>query len=330
MNLVTYFKALKNLYREIKIQKRFNETFLKDYISSLETQYGGHFRDDQLKKIYSYYGLFIPAVLCSSFKKLYGQPFTEDERKRATLFGILTPVGDDLFDIDNLDTEAIKKITYRPHEYVSSGFTDAVAKEIQATLLNLVPHRDDYLKAAQDVFEIQTETSRQLDASITDDELQRITFDKGGYSVLIYHSILDNKATDEMRAVLYHIGALMQLTNDIFDMHKDLNDRIVTLPNRCADFSAIKSTFLKEIKETNKKIYTLPFPKAQKENFSITMNFIISRGVVAMDKMIGLEKKMGKPLPLKNLSRQNLVCDMQKPKNIARWLYYIYRIPKMK
>ena len=102
-----YFSAFRNVYREIQLQKQFNKSFLLPYLDELEKKYGGNFVPEQRRKIVNYYGMFITSFLCSSYKRLYGQTLTDEERKRATLFGILTPVGDDLFDVDKLNVDSI-------------------------------------------------------------------------------------------------------------------------------------------------------------------------------------------------------------------------------
>jgi len=98
MRLFRYINISRNVYKEIKKQKQYNKTFLVPYLHELENKYGRKFSDEQKKKILNYYGLFITSFLCSSYTRLHGRTLTDTERKRATLFGILTPVGDDLFD----------------------------------------------------------------------------------------------------------------------------------------------------------------------------------------------------------------------------------------
>ena len=114
MNIFSYIHAFRNVYKEIKVQRQFNKTFLVPYLKELEAKYEGSFYPEQKTKIEQYYGLFITAFLCSSYKRLYGKKLSDDERRRATLFGILTPVGDDLFDIDKLSYEDIAAITFNP------------------------------------------------------------------------------------------------------------------------------------------------------------------------------------------------------------------------
>jgi hypothetical protein len=317
------------LRRELKKQQTYIDHFLNPYLDELQAKYGGSFSEEQVKKIRQYYGLFIPTILCSSYKHLYNEAYTEAERKRATLFGILTPVGDDLFDIDKLDVQAINQITYNPETYNAKTFSAHVAKEIQSFMLQDVPYRSEYLQAAKDVFEIQLETIKQTEKTIVDEELERITYAKGGYSVIIYHQIMEKPANEAMWKVLFYVGSLMQFGNDLFDMFKDLRDGIVTLPDRCTDFQKLKLSYLTRVKECNRLIYALPYKQHKKEEFAIAMHLIISRSIIVFDKMLGLEKKLGKPLIFEKLSRKQLICDMEKTGNIIKWLYYSYKLPKL-
>src|SRR4029077_13259437 len=105
MHFFRYIGIARKVYKEIRIQKKFNKDFLIPYLDGLEKKYNGRFQPEQRGKILNYYGLFITSFLCSSYKRLYGRRLGAEERKRATLFGVLTPVGDDLFDIDKLGNE---------------------------------------------------------------------------------------------------------------------------------------------------------------------------------------------------------------------------------
>ena len=304
MNVFSYLKALAKVYFEIRIQKRFNQKFLIPYLHNLEQQYGGIFPPAQVKKILNYYGLFIPSVLCASYKRLYGKKLTEEERKRVTLFGILTPVGDDLFDIDKLDIESIRSITYTPDTYDASTFSSKVAKQIQSYLINKAPNKEEYIKASKDVFEIQLETIKQTNPMISIEEMERITYAKGGYSVIIYHQTVDENTTPEMWQALYHIGGLMQFANDCFDIYKDIHDGIFTLASRCEDYKVIKKLYLSRVKQANALVRMLPYSTSKKNEFLIIMHTIISQGLVAVDQMIRLQERLGHPVNCIEMERK--------------------------
>ncbi|MGI8952731.1 MAG: hypothetical protein ACR2FN_14240 [Chitinophagaceae bacterium] len=329
MSLFSYISAFRNVYKEIKVQKQFNKNFLVPYLKELECRHDGHFSEEQKKKILNYYGLFITSFLCSSYKRLYGKKLSADERKRATLFGILTPVGDDLFDIDKLNIENIRHITYEPETYNATTFSAKVAKEIQTFELQNVPHKKEYLQASKNVLEIQIDTIKQTNALIDKKELERITYTKGAVSVIIYHQSLDEIAGEQMLEVLLLIGSLFQLGNDIFDLYKDVRDNIYTLINTCDNYVVFKENFLERVRLQNKKIMSLPYAKKNKKEFCIVMNTINARSVVALDQFIRLQKKMDKRIDWWKLERKNMIVDMEKPKNFLKWFYYIYRLPKM-
>lgn len=330
MRLFTYAGIIWRVYREIQIQKHYNKVFLLPYMQQLETRYNGKFRDEQKQKISNYYGLFITSFLCSSYKKLQGKKLSEAERKRATLFGILTPVGDDLFDEDKLDIESIRSIACSPETYTAKTFTAQVAKEIQAFLLQDVPHKEAYLQAAKNVLDIQIETVKQTNPAISTQELEYITCTKGAVSVIIYHQCLDEVADEKMKEVLFLTGSLYQLGNDIFDLYKDVRDNIYTLINTCHDYQAFRNTFVESIELQNRKIMELPYTEKNKKEFCFVMNTINARSLVAIDQFVRMQKKAGKKPDWWQLQRRDMIVDMEKPRNFLKWLYYAYKLPVLK
>ncbi len=329
MSFFSYISIARRVYKEIQIQKQFNKDFLIPYLNELETKYNGKFQQEQRQKILNYYGLFITSFLCSSYKRLYGQTLSDKERKRATLFGILTPVGDDLFDIDKLKIEDIRKITFDPENYNATTFSSKVAKEIQTYLLQHVPHKEEYLQASKNVLDIQVETVKQTNPDISKEEIERITYTKGAVSVIIYHQSLDETASAQMLNVLFYVGSLFQLGNDIFDLYKDVRDNIYTLINTCDDHIALKEKFLQRVKEQNGRIMALPYTEKNKKEFCIVMNTINARSVVALDQFIRFQKKRHSKINWWKLQRKDMIVDMEKPFNFLKWFYYIIKLPKM-
>ena len=261
---------------------------------------------------------------------MQGKKLSDSERKRATLFGILTPVGDDFFDEENLDIDSIRSITFTPKSYTATSFPAQVAKEIQTFLLVDVPHKAAYLQAAKNVLEIQIETVKQTNPAISKEELENITFTKGAASVIIYHQCLDEVADEKMQEVLFLIGSLYQLGNDIFDLYKDVRDKIYTLVNTCDDFVAFRKSFLERIQLQNQKIMKLHFIEKNKKEFCFVMNTINARSLVALDKFVQIQNKAGKKINWQQMQRKDMIVDMEKPRNFFKWLYYAYKLPALK
>lgn len=330
MGLLNYISLARKLYLELRKQKRFNKSFLVPYLSELENRFQGKFRPEQKERILGYYGLFIPSFLCSSYKRLGGKTLSEEERKRATLFGILTPVGDDLFDIDHLDISQIREIALSPESYRAESFSAKVAREIQLYELTSVPFPKEYLEASKNVLEIQIETLRQKQKNITPEQLEHITCAKGADSVIIFHQCLDETADPAMLECLYLIGSLYQLGNDIFDLYKDVRDNIYNLINTCDDFNKLRTYFLEKVREQNQRILGLSFPEKNKKEFCIIVNVINARSMVGLDQFVRLQEKKGHKIDWWESQRKEMIIDMEKPKNILRWMQYLRKLSALR
>lgn len=329
MNFLNYFTSCYQVVRELKRQQHFNKIYLSDYLKELENKYQGIFSDEQRFKIEKYYGLLIGPILCGTYKMLYGTDFTEEERKRATLFGILTPLGDDLFDVYHLPIEKITHLTFEPAEYNAEIFAEKVVKEIQSFLILNVPHEKAYLDASKDVLDLQVATASQTESSIPYSLLEEITFRKGAVSVIIYHQILNEIANDKMIEVLNEVGGLYQLGNDLFDVYKDSRDDIYTIPNTCKDFKKLRESFIEKVKKMNRLVSALSHEKNRKEKFSIIINSINARSLVAIDEWISFHQKHGKEIDFKRFERKDLIIDMEKPRLFFKWLFYSWKLPRI-
>lgn len=330
MNLLNYFKACFQVVKELQKQQQFNKSFLSDYLLELEKRYQGKFSDEQRFKIEKYYGLLIGPILCGTYKMLYGSEFTEEERKRATLFGILTPLGDDLFDVYHLAIEKITNLTFDPSNYDARIFAEQVVKEIQTFLLETVPNKTAYIAASKDVLNLQVATAEQTKPTIEYQLLEEITFKKGAVSVIIYHQILNEAADHGMIEVLNEVGGLYQLGNDLFDVYKDSRDGIYTIPNTCKNFNTLRASFIEKVKKMNRLISALPYNQTRKDKFSIILNSINARSLVAIDEWISFQEKNGMNVDYKMFKRKDLIIDMEKPRLFVKWLYYTWRLPRIK
>lgn len=330
MQALKIFHTYRRLRKELQLQKAFNASFLEDELARLQQQYKGVFSQPLLKKIKGFYGLLVPTVLCSSYCHLAGEKFTDDERRRAMVISIMTPVYDDFFDEGTLTTKGIEEITARPQSYQADTFTEKVFKDLHSWMLENVACPEQYQQTFQDVFASQVASAQQTNIDLGEEELYKITYDKSFYSLLLYHLVLDITPAKALTEALFPIAGLLQISNDAFDVYRDLQDGIYTIPNRTGDIAGLKRKFITDVKQFNRLIADLPYPKSRKEDFLITLNFISARGWVAILQLERLLHRLPKNTNLANVERRWLICDMEKPSNIARWLFYTHRFSKLR
>ena len=329
MKAFTFPKVIYILLKELRTQRKFNQKYLTSKIKSLEAECDGHFSAEQLFKIKKYYSLFIPTLICSQLKYIYSEELSNTERMRATLFGILTPLYDDIFDLESLSDEEYKQITVQPEDYQATTFQTKVIRQLQSELILNAFDREAYLNACKRVLQSQIQSKKQSDPNLDIQDMERITYDKGGHSLILYHHLLNHTLSPEVESFLYAIGSAYQLSNDVFDIYKDVRDGIRTLPNTCVDYAILKKKFLAGISLQNTALRSLGISSKKTSHLLISLNLVNARTIVALDHLsISYPSLPPDPFSFwKSKARHELIIDMEKPIHIIKWIRYIYSSP---
>lgn len=327
MKLYYLIKVFVQLYFEIVRQKKFIQKNIIPFLDSLERKHQGKFPEDQRKKIIRYYSIFIPVVLCHSFKNLTGKSLSVNERLKASYAGILTPVYDDLFEYSSIDQNQINQLTLTPQVYTANGFHPKVIQEIQSYLIDHAYIKEKYLLYSHLVMSSQFDSLTQKNNTITQEAIQKITFDKGGYSVLLFFSLLDQVVSEEEVTLSYLIGSNYQLCNDIFDIYKDVQDGIYTLANTYQNLESLKAVLWKNIKLQKEYIDSLPYSKSKKEIFKAGIHLIPARAFVALNVLIKRHGTIQDPKKYwTTQKRESMIVDMEYIPHVVQWIKYCLKI----
>jgi len=145
-------------------------------------------------------------------------------------------------------------------------------------------------------------------------EIMRITAEKGGCSVLLFRSLLDNPISAPEEKALYLFGALIQLCDDIFDLWFDVQAGTVTAASTCATAGNIQA--LNELFETQVNACKTAIQKLPRPHLAWAMIFfLVAITRVCLQHYADLERQFGK-IPLAD--RKLLVVDMERWTNRLR------------
>ncbi len=175
------------------------------------------------------------------------------------------------------------------------------------------------------VFSAQIESKKQANEGLSHATIKKITFLKGGNSVLFYRSIFEHSLQEGEEEALFHIGALMQVGNDIFDVYKDEKAGIRTLPTSCAQIDDVRIIFTTQLNKSIGLIRNTGYRQQDISRFINKLVLGISRCFVCMDQLESLQQKTGGRFLPSEYSRKELICDMEKPGNIIRALRYFLK-----
>jgi len=294
------------------------------YLHEMERELNGVFDEATFQKVVNSHSLYLP-IVNDSFSALHGRYTNAAEQERSIHYFICSSLLDNFFDHGTLSPQQVNAIVFEPGAYSPQNFDERAFLFSHLFLLRDMKHWQAYGRVLRDVVQAQSDSLRQFDPQITDEEIQCITFSKGGNSVLLCRYYLDSDACEAEEQCWYRLGTLIQLCNDLVDIYKDRQDGIQTLPARCTDAEALAALFNKQLKGFHEQVALLPYPRKRKMDFSLAMAGVYSPGLVAIDNLRKLQAGAESLPPPDQVPRKALILDMEKPANIARWIRYVYR-----
>lgn len=298
------------------------------YVQNLEKQFGGRFDDLTCKKIVNSYAIYNP-MLCDAFALLHGRVTNREERERMLHYFICSSLFDNFYDRKELTTQQLRKISFDPETYQAKEFDEMIFLHSHVLLKNQVRDQQLYEVITQKLFNAQQDSMKQFGDTITDEEIKKVTFAKGGYSVLLCSFYLENDTSAEEQQCWYRIGSIIQLTNDLFDIYKDLQDGSHTLATRMTNANSFNQFFLELVDHFKEEIRVLPYNTAAKRNFTMSMIGICAFGWIALTQLRSIQGDRLSLPQLASLPRKDLIIDMEKRENLWRWIKWVYHFGKL-
>jgi len=324
-NLLSFPGIFLRTFNALRIQRKFIKTSLDPLLKKFREGQNPGLTNSDIKKIKHYYGYAVPAILGEGFCILRGEPMTYNERMALTCLGALTGLYDDFF--DKLDTSAshILELTTDPNENNAHNIHELVFVKFYKIALDHCPDSKLIKQRFIEVYEAQLLSKRQKNNHLSQGEIRSITFAKGGASLLFYRNALPGQMDENERNLLYTLGGLMQLENDIFDIHKDHQDNVDTLATATKNIAELRKEYFKLYREILNLLHQTHFAQNNKLTFLRFINLIIFRGLVCLDCLERNEANTNGIFVIEHYERKQLICDMEKIKNLFKLFQYYVR-----
>ena len=301
------------LSAKLELQKHFAQKLLEPLC--------GGFSDIERQRIYKY-GLYVPVFIGESFAILRKEKLTDNERIAITCLGCMTGLFDDLFDEHNYSDSFIRNLLENPVQDAAHAAQLKLLVQLYPLFLSNTPHKILAKTLMLKVFDAQIASRRQTESSLTPTELETITYNKGGFSMQLYRSAFGNDISENEDTLFYKLGAIGQLENDIFDIYADFQTGIHTLATTSTNIENLEAIYRNLRTEIWNNIDKAEFKNADKESFKRICSLIIARGYVAIYQLKKVTKKTNGIFKPAEYSRKDLICDMEKPLNRVKLLYY--------
>jgi len=324
MYLVSYIKSIASLTIKTYSGLKQSEKWATDYLHRVELKFDGKFDQKTLEKVVRRYSIQ-QHYINDSFSSLYGRNNNSNEKERNLLYFIMVSVYDDFFDDKTLTLEQIDAIFYHPEEYIAQTFFEKVFIYTHSRLLNDVADRAQYFKDYEGLHLAQKDSLEQFNPKVSNETLLSITRRKGGFCLLMCRHYLDTPYLPEADAIWYALGGLIQLTNDLYDIYKDIQEGIITLAVRAKQYEAIYILYHQHAQALNDSIRKLPVKILRKNDLSIILNVVAAFGYIALDNLARLQGNNPSLPAFETLNKKELIIDMEKNSNRFKLLKYIYQ-----
>jgi hypothetical protein len=266
---------------------------------------------------YFYGGTYLHVIVCA----LHGRTRTAAEKHRLTNLAALAYFFDDL--VDQFRSRDDSGILWQdnPEAYAHAADDDRrLALHFLHNAYELLPaeHLDAFRAAMLRVFNVETAGRQVHDNALKIKELQHITAEKGGNSVLLFRYALTPAPDAPEEEALRHMGHLIQLCDDIFDLWFDRRDGIHTVATRYAtegQLDALAQAFEQQVAATRAAFDQTNFPRGQAHTARCVIHFVVAITRVCLRHYLFLKKKYTQ-LPLDD--RKLLVVDMERWPNRLR------------
>lgn len=323
--LQTPFTVVSNINR----QKRFIKKNISPQLTEAIKKNDGSLDENDVKKITGYYGLAVPAILGEAFCVLRGEPMTDKERLAGTCQGAMTGLGDDFFDKQRLSEQGVKDFIERPGEFTGNTASEKLFLNFYKTALANAPEPDQMQQQIYKVFQAQLLSKQQDAPGLSYEVMKDITIRKGAESLLYYRTAFEHPLKNGEEKMLYCLGGLMQVSNDIFDVYKDYKAGVNTLVTTSVKIEDLRFYYGALLETGKQAAFRSGYSKKNVRKFlgMISMG-IFSRCYVCLDQLAKIEKRSGGVFDLKSYSRKDLVCDMDTVGNKLRSLRYHFKISK--
>ena len=296
-------------------------------MKALEHQHQGKFDSSAIKKAARFQGVQ-QVFINDAFVQLINRNTNTFERTSNKLYFILTGLYDDIIDQQILDEKSLNQLFEDPSPAKTDLFETKVLVDVHLSLLKRVQNIADYTSTLANIHQAQKDSLQQINSTINKDALLDITLRKGGYSLLMCRQYIDLPSSKELDICWYHLGGIIQITNDLFDIYKDLQEGIKTIPNSVKNVNEIQKVYEQLVNNFIISLQHLPFEKRKIDVLKIKLSPIPAFGYLAIHNLIKLQDQQEELPNLTTVPRKSLIIDMEKTANRIKLIQEAYHVYK--
>ena len=328
MYFLRYILSISKLIYISLSKLRESETWGKTYLNSLEFTYQGKFEPSLINKVSKYQSIQLHFV-ANAFSGLFNRKNNKLEVERNIQYFLMTVLYDELIDENKLEESRLNEMFYQPEKATPHNFKERVLIAMHLKLLEQVTDKENYWDTIEKVHLAQKDSAKQFKTETSIEDIVDITKRKGGYSLLMCRHYLVDPKNEMIDQCWFHLGGLIQMTNDLYDTYKDTQAGIHTFANKSNSLKLIVATYEAQKKLLKTSIQQLPVSNKIKAAFCRNIAVIPAFGDIAIQQLKRIATNSSTLPNFNEIPRKSLIIDMELSANKYLLLKYAYKNGKL-
>ncbi len=248
------------------------------------------------------------------YARLQNRKFQELERARISDFAAFLALYDDLFDETQLSAGQLWALAQDPASFSPRQDKEKVCKELLLRTYQALSIKDSFLAYFHRFFLAQEASRKQRQTeALTWEAIRKLSFDKGGWAMVLFRFLLDPPPSAEEIAACYDLGSWYQILDDIVDIHKDYREGVQTLITRATSVKSMEEELRLRENLAFSKLRSLPYPPRSIQWALRQFFFIGTTGYVHMKHLAKLERQYPPPFDLSRYQESDIQWDESRP-----------------
>lgn len=255
----------------------------------------------------------VHSLLDFSLCGLSGRKISKYELEACVYFCACLPLYDDFFDKTDLSEKEIRELMTAPEDFKSENSVQELFIFLLKIVYRNLPDSDLFSRYFEQLYFGQKESKRLLNPELSRADVKLIAFQKGGFSALLFRSILNHPLIHNEEKAIYQLGAVGQFLDDLFDLWDDLEEGINTIVTKFDnDFSPIFSQYIEEVEKLKSNIQELNYEKKNKNKFIRELMLMVNGGTICGKHYLRLQSQNNGVFDIQKIGRKAMICDMEK------------------
>lgn len=288
-NIFSILQKIYQLQKKYQYQRQFTANLLQKYKHWQPND--GTLKAKDLRRMNDYPLQFI-VFFADLFALLRKKPLSLKERTHLTQYAAMLCLYDDFFDEGILSDEAIWQLYQNPADFQPSHTKQAVCRDLLLDLFRSYPKTAHFDEVFWKFHQAQIQSRKQQqDSPLTQQEILKISFDKGGLALLLSRLLMDNPLLTNESDTVYALGAWYQLLDDIVDVAKDYREGVATLLTTSKEVQHIKQALEQQTSHAFEALLALGYDKGILQQVIQYFSIIGTSGWVHLQRLQKLQGK---------------------------------------